>query len=170
MRLLILFVCLAVNCGGCHRESAQRMTRGSAEGHAGAALPVLSIGDAQIIEGKGGTPVVRFYVTLSAASMQSVTVHYATEDATALADRDYRPASGTLVFPPNSNAAQGFDVTIIGDAVASSPKTFAATLSAPVNASIAGRRASATIGQSNRGGERQPRKLDTLKARTHSPS
>jgi hypothetical protein len=170
MRLLILFVCLAVNCGGCHRESAQRMTRDSAESHADAVLPVLSIGDAQTIEGKGGTPIVQFHVTLSVATMQSVTVHYATEDETALADRDYRPASGTLVFPPNSNAAQGFDVTIIGDAVASSPKTFAATLSAPVNASIAGRRASATIGQSNRGGERQPRKSDTLTARTHSPS
>jgi Calx-beta domain len=145
MRGFIVSICLAVTLADCRRESASRP---DASG-----LPTLSIGDVQTIEEQTGTPSVQFHVTLSAASELPVTVHYETEDGTAVADQDYRPASGTLIFPPHSNATQVFNVRIFVQTTTGSAKTFGATLSNAVNATVVQRRATAT-----------------LKARTHLPS
>ena len=145
MRWLIVSICWAVNLSGCQRESAPHPEP--------AGLPTLSIGDVQLMEGQTGTPTVQFHVTLSAASEQPVSVHYETEDGTAVADQDYRPASGTLIFPPHGHSVQVFEVRISVQSSAAPAKTFVATLSNAVNAKIARRRATAT-----------------LKAPTHSPS
>jgi streptogramin lyase len=53
-------------------------------------------------------------VTRSGALDRSATVQFATSDGTAEADRDYRPNSGTLVFPPGS-ASQTFTVRIFDE-------------------------------------------------------
>jgi hypothetical protein len=145
MRCSILVAYLAVSLGGCHPDTAQRGTRRAAGTPEPPGLPVLSIGDAQFVQGHAETTVVRFQVTLSAATHQPVSVRYKTEDVTAIADQDYRPASGTIDFPPNSNVAQSFDVALIGERVIPRAKSFAATLSDAVNATVAGRRGIATI-------------------------
>jgi hypothetical protein len=65
------------------------------------ATPTLSIGDASVAEGNGGTSAANFTVTLSAASGRPVTVGYAAADGTAtVADNDYLNASGILTFAP----------------------------------------------------------------------
>ena len=62
--------------------------------------PALSIADASAFEGDSGTNALAFTVSLSRASAQTVTVHYATADGTATAGSDYLAASGPLSFAP----------------------------------------------------------------------
>jgi hypothetical protein len=63
------------------------------------ALPTLSIGDVTFHEGTAAAPGHgTFAVSLSAASTNPVTVHYATADGTAIAGKDYVAQSGTLTF------------------------------------------------------------------------
>jgi ELWxxDGT repeat protein len=52
--------------------------------------PTLSVNDVAITEGNTGTRTVKFTVTISAASGQTVTVAYTTEDGTATAGPDNR--------------------------------------------------------------------------------
>jgi probable HAF family extracellular repeat protein len=77
--------------------------------------PRISIRDATVREGNGGTRSMTFTVTLSAAYDQPVTVHFATTDGTATAsDNDYAATSGTLTFAPGQTV-QTVTVTIKGD-------------------------------------------------------
>jgi len=76
-----------------------------------------------------------FTLTLSAPCAQTVTVNYYTSNGTAIAGRDYVPASGVTIFPPGSTT-QTETVTIIGTG-ATVPKIFWVNLTNPVNATIA---------------------------------
>ena len=58
--------------------------------------PSLSVSDAEAEEAEGAT--VDFTVRLSRAASETVTVDYATSDATATAGSDYTATSGTLTF------------------------------------------------------------------------
>src|SRR5204863_433324 len=58
--------------------------------------PALSIDSVALPEGTGVTTPFTFHVTLSAPAAAPVTVHYATQDLTALAGSDYAPAQGDL--------------------------------------------------------------------------
>ena len=58
--------------------------------------PSLSVSDAEAEEAEGAT--VDFRVRLSRAASETVTVDYATSNATATAGSDYTAASGTLTF------------------------------------------------------------------------
>jgi hypothetical protein len=100
------------------------------------AAPSLSIADQTITEGNAGTAVATFTVTLSAASGQTVSVAYATSNATAVAPGDYTAANGTLSFAAGVTT-QTFTVSVIGDAIDEANETFTVTLSAPVNATLA---------------------------------
>jgi subtilisin family serine protease/disulfide oxidoreductase YuzD/DNA-binding cell septation regulator SpoVG/subtilisin-like proprotein convertase family protein len=60
----------------------------------------VSIGDATVTEGNGGTTNAAFTVTLSAPSTHVVTVTYTAAPATATANIDYVPITGTLTFQP----------------------------------------------------------------------
>jgi hypothetical protein len=71
-----------------------------------ASIPTLTIADASVTEGNSGTANALFTVTLSSASLQTVTVAYATEDDDATAGSDYIAASGTLVFAPGQTVKQ----------------------------------------------------------------
>ena len=81
------------------------------------------------------TPAV-IDVVLSAVSSQTVIVHYATTNGTAVAGSDYTtPTSGTLTFEPGVTT-QSINVIITGDTAVEPNETFAVTLSAPVNATL----------------------------------
>src|SRR4029079_2635123 len=58
--------------------------------------PSITLDSASLAEGQTGTTTMEFNVTLSAASTQTVTVHYATADFSAVAGDDYVAAGGTL--------------------------------------------------------------------------
>ena len=101
----------------------------------GVPLPSVNISDAAVAEGNVGTTPASFNVTLTAASVQTVTVNYATADGTATGGVDYVPATGMVTFPPGS-ISQPVTVNVIGDLLLEGDETFFVNLSAPVNANI----------------------------------
>jgi chitinase len=98
-------------------------------------FPSLSMGNRSAAEGNSGTSTFQFAVTLSVASAQTVTVHYATADGTATAPSDYTAQSANLTFPPGSTT-QNVNVPVAGDSAGETDETFFVNLSAPTNATI----------------------------------
>ena len=98
-------------------------------------LPTLSISSRQAKEGNTGTGLRQFMVTLSAASMQTVTVQYATADGTAKAGSDYTSASGSLTFAPGE-LTKTISVAVIGDTTVESNEKFVVKLGTAVGATI----------------------------------
>jgi hypothetical protein len=97
-------------------------------------LPSLSINNVALLNGTSGTTAFKFTVTLSAASINPVTVQYASADGTAtVADGDYTSVSGTLTFAPGQTQ-QTATILVNGDAVAEPNETFAVNLTSPTNA------------------------------------
>ena len=76
--------------------------------------PRLAINYASVTEGKGGTTVMTFTVTLSAAYDQAVTVNFATGNGTATGGEDYVARSGTLTFAPGETV-KTITITVKGD-------------------------------------------------------
>ena len=96
------------------------------------AMLALSITDAApVAEGGEAT----FMVSLSPASSELVTVAYATQDGTAVADSDYTATSGTLRFEPGETI-QNIQVATLRDAIAEPSESFTVELSDPVGTAI----------------------------------
>ena len=87
---------------------------------------------------------VQICVVPSAPSTQRITVQVATADGTATAPDDYVSHSGTVALQPQQQRAC-FTVTLVDDADAEGDETFTVRLSNPVNATLGGARAVATI-------------------------
>jgi hypothetical protein len=109
----------------------------------------LSIDEVAVTEGGPGTATATFNVTLSPASLFTVTVAFATADGTATDGSDYAAATGTLTFDPGVTT-RSIEVTVNGDTAdettASAPsETFFVGLSAPTNAWIADGQGQGTI-------------------------
>ena len=98
-------------------------------------LPTLSISSRQAKEGNTGTGLRQFIVTLSAASMQTVSVQYATADGTAKAGSDYTSASGSLTFAPGE-LTKTISVAVIGDTTVESNEKFVVKLGTALGATI----------------------------------
>ena len=107
-------------------------------------IPALSINGVTVNEGNSGAVNAAFAVSLSAASGQTVSVHYATADGSAIAGADYTAASGTVTFPPGSTN-QTITVAVLGDTVPEPAETFLVNLDSPVHATLANTQAAATI-------------------------
>jgi uncharacterized repeat protein (TIGR01451 family) len=75
--------------------------------------PVVSIGDAAVVEGDAGTRVVRFPVTLSRPADAPVTVSYAVRGGTAIGSGDFDDAKGkTKVIKFKPSAKTGLTPTV----------------------------------------------------------
>lgn len=98
--------------------------------------PALTINDATVVEGTGGTTNAVFSLRLSSASSQAVSVDFSTANGTALASSDYVNTSGTLVFNPGETN-KTIIVSVIGDTLIEPIETFLVNLSNSVNATIA---------------------------------
>jgi len=96
----------------------------------------LSVNNVTVTEGNAGSVNAAFAVTMSAASSQSVTVNYATANATATAGSDYTAASGQLTFAPGETS-KTVNVAVLGDTIDEPNETFTLNLSGATNASIA---------------------------------
>lgn len=94
------------------------------------AIGTLSVGDATIAEGTGGSTTLTFVVSLSTANLLPVTVGYATSDGSAAAASDYTAASGTLTIPVGATSAN-ISVTLAADAFPEPNETLNLTLSNP---------------------------------------
>jgi len=77
-------------------------------------------------------------VTLNVASMDPVTVTYATADDTAIAGVDYVSTTGDLVFPAGTTV-QTFTVQTIGDDIYTGSRDLLLNLSNPINADLGSR-------------------------------
>jgi hypothetical protein len=108
--------------------------------------PSITISDVTVSEGNIGPVNATFIVSLSAASSQTVSVHYATADyAATLAGGDYQAKSGTLTFAPGVNTSQTVTVLVNGDRLAESSETFLLLLTDPTNAFVADGKGVGTI-------------------------
>jgi hypothetical protein len=100
--------------------------------------PAISIGNAEVTEGAGGTSkLAKFTVSLSAPSSKTVTVNYATANDSATAPSDYvaiNPAR-TLTFLPGV-VTKTIKVKVKGDNQDERDETFFVNLSEPTNAVI----------------------------------
>ena len=95
----------------------------------------LSINDITVTEGDAGTADAVFTVTLSAASVDPVTVVYATEDGTAKDVDDYQSQSGILTFDPGVTSLT-ISVPIVGDSLTENKESFVVKLSDPNGAAL----------------------------------
>lgn len=107
-------------------------------------LPRIDVANVTVAEGDSGMSSATFPVTLNAATPRTVTVNYATANATAFSGSDYQATSGTLTFQPNQTT-QSVVVNLVGDAANEPDEQFHLDLSAPVNASIRTGRGSAFV-------------------------
>jgi hypothetical protein len=90
--------------------------------------------------------VVDFTVTLSAKSIGTVTIAYATKDGTAKAGVNYTAASGQLTFAPGVTS-HTVAIKLTGNAVTSN-EAFSLTLSTPSDATLGQATATATLAAS----------------------
>ena len=96
--------------------------------------PAVRVALAAASEGAGA---VTFAVTLDAVSNLDISVDYATASGTATSGVDFTRTTGTLVIPAGETGAE-IRVPVIADDRDEPAETFTLTLSAPVNAALAG--------------------------------
>jgi uncharacterized repeat protein (TIGR01451 family) len=104
----------------------------------------LSIDDVTVTEGDAGTTLASFTVTLSAPSGKPISVDYTTASQTALAGKDYVPATGTLSIPAGDSTAQ-LTIDVTGDTAHEADEVFRVDLSNAVNAAISDGSGTGTI-------------------------
>jgi len=76
----------------------------------------LSIGDVSLKEGGSGDTLFTFKVMLDLAVDSGFSVDFASSDYTAtIADSDYTPSNGSIIFVGDANEIQTFEVLVIGD-------------------------------------------------------
>ncbi|MBI3417421.1 MAG: cadherin-like domain-containing protein [Verrucomicrobia bacterium] len=95
---------------------------------------VISINDAQLVEGDSGTNFMVFDVVLSAPSPGFIRVDYSTLDGTATTGSDYvaPPANSSVIFSPGSTHLP-IRIGVIGDLLIEPDETFFLNLSGPTN-------------------------------------
>ncbi len=113
--------------------------------------PSFIISDVTLTEGNSGTTNAAFTVSLSNTSGKTITVNYATQNSTAVANGDFTSASGSLTFLPGNGTCSIGDtsttITIVvnGDLYDEVNETFAVNLSGATNATIADAQGLGTI-------------------------
>ncbi len=113
--------------------------------------PTISVGDLTEPEGDSGTHDALVPVTLSAPSVQDVSVDYQTVAGTATAGADYDNVSGTLTIPAGSTT--GFiHVPIHGDTVEEANDTVLVNISNAVHGAITRNQGVLTIQNDDGGG------------------
>ncbi|MBF6059119.1 Calx-beta domain-containing protein [Thiomicrorhabdus heinhorstiae] len=125
--ILALLTSLAA-CGGSGTNNGA--DNGNGNGDSG--QPEISIADAQATDSATSIDVT---VSLSKASDQTVTVNYATSDATAIAGTDYVATNGTLTFAPGETS-QTATIALVDGRDTSVIKSFQVILSEAVKATI----------------------------------
>ena len=111
----------------------------------------VSIGDATVVEGNGGTVTATFTVTLNTASTFTTTVQVDVAADTATPGQDYVPLVGQfLTFAPGETQ-KTVSVTVNGDTLAEPDETFFVNLSNAVNTTIADGQGLGTITKDDAG-------------------
>src|SRR5262249_15319558 len=104
----------------------------------------LTISDASVAEGNSGTTNAVLTVSLSAASSQTITVAFRSEERRVGTDSDYTAASGTLIFKPGQTS-QTITIAVHGDTLNEADEVFFVNLSNEANATLGDAQATVTI-------------------------
>ncbi len=106
-----------------------------------ATTPSVFVTTVDVVEGDSGSQLVRFDVTLSRVSEQTITINYTTAPKTAASGVDFAPVSaatdGELVFLPGQTTASVF-VPVFGDSTVEASELFELILSAPQGGAVIG--------------------------------
>jgi len=101
----------------------------------GIGVPLVSIGDAAVVEGGAGTRALEFAVSLSRGATTPVTVAFDTEDGSATAGPDYVAQSGSVTFQPGLvSALATIKVRVRGDSTVEPKENLRVRLHDPVGA------------------------------------
>ena len=141
--VVVLANTLALEGGAMHRgELAADLRHPGArlDGTTPGPVPAFSVADASATEGGR----LAFAVTLAPASLEMVTVAYATSDESAIAGTDYALAAGRLTFVPGQTQAVA-EVAVHEDQIDEGVETLTFTLSGPSGAEIAKAQATGQI-------------------------
>jgi len=106
-------------------------------------LPMISVADITVTEGRTGFTPATFTLTLTPASGFAVDVNFATADGSATTN-DYAPTNFFVTFPPGQTIAQ-VTVPVRGDGTIEPDEFFLLNLSFPANATLATAQARGTI-------------------------
>jgi len=112
-----------------------------------AATPSMSIADVTQAR-TAGNSVFRFYVDITAASTTKVSADYTTVAATALANKDFTPVSGTLTIDAGQTSAY-IDVMVSGDSLRQADQQFYVQLGNAKNGTLAASKGTGTIVNAN---------------------
>jgi len=106
-------------------------------------MPIISIANVTTLENNGS---LLFTVTLSAVSLNPVTVTYQTVDGTATtSDSDYTAIGATQLFMPAGSLSQTITVTVTPDTKYETDETLVISLTNPLSATLAISQATGTI-------------------------
>lgn len=97
--------------------------------------PVLSIGDATVVEGDTGARALSFTVTQSQPVAQTTAVGFMTMNETAVAPSDFTAAFGAITFP-GGTTTRTIAVLVNGDPTNELDEEMHVHLTAPVNATL----------------------------------
>jgi len=97
--------------------------------------PDISIADSSVLEGNSSITPLAFRLTLSALSLQDVTVRYTTSNGSAEAGEDYTAVDTTVTIPAGA-VETNITIPVIGDPFYEADETLTVTLSNPVNAGL----------------------------------
>ena len=106
--------------------------------------PTVAVSSPSVTEGDVGTTQAAFTLSLSAPSVQPITVSYLTIDGTASVGQDYQLTTGTLTFPAGTTG-QAVNVPVIGDLLDEPNETFYLNLGPVIDARPASSAIRATI-------------------------
>ena len=107
-------------------------------------FPSIAIGNLTLSEPPAGTTQFNFLVTASNPSSRPITVQFATADGTAHAGSDYVQTAGTLTLSPLTTS-ETIPVSVNGDLIGETSKTFFVNLTNPTGATLANSQALGTI-------------------------
>ncbi len=110
-----------------------------------ASLPLLSIADVSVSEGRRGNKNLAFTVRLSAPASGAVSYSIATGNLSASAGQDYLAQSLGGQMVPAGSTSKSFVVAIVGDTVKEPDETFSVTVSQVSGAATADGYAIGTI-------------------------
>src|ERR1035437_2458323 len=100
-------------------------------------LPTLSIIDVTQARDNKLTTSFRFFINVSSASTQNITVNYTTVEGTAISINDFTAQSGALTITAGQTVGY-IDVPIRGDSLRQADQYFYVQISSPANATISG--------------------------------
>lgn len=97
--------------------------------------PLVSVNDAEVVEGDSGTTNLTFTVTLDRPSGTAVSVDVATAGGTATSGADFTAVSSTLTIP-SGDTTKTFSVPVVGDTAVEDDEVLTVHLSNAVGAAL----------------------------------